>query len=57
MIDPPRYAYTKDDLSVYERIDPHAFEDYDNRDSTTLKVTEYDQRNWRGWRDEGRDAP
>ena len=56
MIDPPRYAYTKDDLSVYERIDPDEFRDYDRVDSTACGVNDYDKRNWRGWREDP-DAP
>lgn len=32
----PRYVFTRDDLSLYERIDPDEFESFDDVDSTTV---------------------
>lgn len=31
-----KYAFSHDDLSVYERIDPDEFPDFDQVDSTTI---------------------
>jgi hypothetical protein len=34
---PPKYAFSHDDLSVYERIDPHEFPDFDEADSVVVE--------------------
>lgn len=33
----PKYAFSADDLSIYERIDPDEFPDYDEVDSRTVE--------------------
>jgi hypothetical protein len=40
----PKYAFTQDDLSVYERIDPDQFPDYDDVDSTVAEAVIADDR-------------
>lgn len=35
---PGRYAFVQDDLSLYERIDPGEFPDYDAVDSRDIRI-------------------
>lgn len=43
---PDRRAFIHDDLSMYERISPDEFPDYDDIDSRDVRVNDIDAQYW-----------